>query len=141
MSLFRHRLSEAELNQFIPAVARFAGVKKIVPDYEKNTLMTEFLVSDDNVQPHGILHGGVSVLVAETLGSIAGHLCLEEQLKAVGQTLSASHIRAMPKGEVIKALTSPVHIGRRSQIWNTDFHDQKGRLTCRVSLTLAVIGG
>ncbi|MFW7380400.1 MAG: PaaI family thioesterase [Oligoflexus sp.] len=139
MSLFRRKPSAEQLQAWIPPVVRFAGVEQIEIDEANSSLATEFVVGENNVQPHNILHGGVSVLVAETLGSIAGNLCLDEPYAAVGQTLSASHIRAAANGARLKAVTTAVHIGKRSHVWNTDLTDEKNRLISRIILTLAII--
>jgi len=141
MSIFLKKASIEQIAAWIPPILRLAGIEAIKIDHDSGSLSADFTVSDNNVQPHGILHGGVSVLIAETLGSIGGNLCLEQAKVAVGQTLSASHIRPAAKGEKLRAVCSAVHIGKKSHVWNTDLTDQKGRLICRVALTLAVIQG
>lgn len=139
MSYFQRQVSNEDLIEWLPPAVRYVGIDSIQLDQKQGTLSSQFIVGDQNVQPHGILHGGVSVLIAETLASIGANLCLVQGFAAVGQTIQASHIRPAAKGEVVKVLSSPVHVGKSSQVWSTDFYDGKSRLVCRVSLTLAVI--
>lgn len=90
-------------------------------------------------QPAGILHGGASVLLAETLCTYAAHLMLaSEDLTVVGQEINANRLRPATAGWVT-GTTRPVHLGRRSQVWETRIEDEAGRLVCVSRMTLAVI--
>lgn len=90
-------------------------------------------------QPFGLLHGGASVALAETLGSIAGNLCLDPQVSmAVGLEISANHIRAVTEGSVTGTARA-LHVGRNTQVWDIRIEDEAGRLTCVSRLTLAVV--
>lgn len=90
-------------------------------------------------QPHGILHGGASVVLAESLGSTGATLCVDNQhFFCVGQEINANHIRSVRDGEVI-GRAEPIHLGRRSQVWSIRINDQRGRLVCVSRLTLAVL--
>lgn len=90
-------------------------------------------------QPFGLLHGGASVALAETLGSIAGNLCLDPQVSmAVGLEISANHIRAVTEGQVTGTARA-LHVGRNTQVWDIRIEDEAGRLTCVSRLTLAVV--
>lgn len=90
-------------------------------------------------QPFGLLHGGASVALAETLGSIAGNLCLDPQVSmAVGLEISANHIRAVTEGQV-NGTARALHVGRNTQVWDIRIEDEAGRLTCVSRLTLAVV--
>ncbi len=113
-------------------------------------LGTEFLeVGDDFIkgripvdrrtqQPYGVLHGGVSVVLAETLGSCGAIYCLPEGFRTVGLDINANHIRGASQGWVT-GTTRPVHIGRSTQVWHIDLHDDQGRLTCVSRITMAVL--
>lgn len=136
MAVFKRNVSQQELNSWIPQVVRYAGVETISLD--EQGLSCQFLVGDQNVQPFGMLHGGVSVMVAETLGSIGANLCLDDGFFAVGQGLSASHISSARIGEKVMAYSEPLHVGKSSQVWNTDFFNESKKLICRVTLTVAV---
>jgi len=89
-------------------------------------------------QPFGLLHGGASVVLAETLGSLAGYLCSEGQQQVVGLEINANHIRAVREGRV-RGVCKAIHVGRRHQVWQIDIFDQKNRLCCTSRLTTAVI--
>jgi len=90
-------------------------------------------------QPYGILHGGASVALAETLGSIAGNLCLAPgEGVVVGMEINANHLRAVREGWV-EGVARPLHLGRSTQVWEIRIHDGKGRLSCVSRLTLAVV--
>ena len=89
-------------------------------------------------QPYGILHGGASVALAETLGSYAGNLCVDEGSMVVGQEISAHHLRPMSEGWVVGTARA-LHLGRRSQVWDIRMEDEAGRLVCASRLTLAVV--
>jgi 1,4-dihydroxy-2-naphthoyl-CoA hydrolase len=90
-------------------------------------------------QPFGLLHGGASVALAETLGSLAGNLCLDpEKEVAVGLDINANHIRAVTAG-LVTGTARPLHIGRSTQVWEIRIEDDKERLVCISRLTLAVV--
>ena len=89
-------------------------------------------------QPFGLLHGGASVVLAETLGSVAGYLCTEGDQKVVGLEVNANHIRAVRSGRV-RGVCKAIHTGRRSQVWQIEIFDEEGRLCCTSRLTTAVI--
>lgn len=89
-------------------------------------------------QPYGLLHGGASVLLAETLGSIAGALYVEESQGVVGIEINANHLRAAKDGHVVGTARA-VHLGRSTQVWEIRIEDVAGRLVCISRLTLAVV--
>jgi 1,4-dihydroxy-2-naphthoyl-CoA hydrolase len=90
-------------------------------------------------QPYGLLHGGASVALAETLGSVAANLCLDPATHiAVGLEINANHVRAVTSGEVHGTATA-LHVGRSTQVWEIRILDPQGRLVCVSRLTLAVV--
>ena len=89
-------------------------------------------------QPFGLLHGGASVVLAETLGSVAGYLCSEGEQKVVGLEVNANHIRSVRSGRV-RGVCRTLHVGSRHQVWQIDITDEQGRLCCSSRLTTAVI--
>lgn len=90
-------------------------------------------------QPAGLLHGGASVLLAETLGSVAGSLCVDRQTQAVvGVEINANHLRGVSTGNVFGRV-SPLHLGRSTQVWEIRIRDEQDRLVCISRLTIAVI--
>lgn len=89
-------------------------------------------------QPFGLLHGCASVVLAETLGSVAGYLCSEGEQKVVGLEVNANHIRSVRSGRV-RGVCRALHVGSRHQVWQIDITDEQGRLCCSSRLTTAVI--
>ncbi len=89
-------------------------------------------------QPFGLLHGGASVVLAETLGSVAGYLCCEGEQKVVGLEINANHLRSAREG-IVRGVCKAVHVGRRHQVWQIDISDEQGRLCCTSRLTTAVV--
>src|SRR6478752_1432523 len=89
-------------------------------------------------QPYGILHGGVSVVLAETLGSCGAAYSCPPGQRAVGLDINANHLRGATEGWVT-GVTRPVHIGRTTQVWQIDLHDDQGRPTCASRITMAIL--
>ncbi len=89
-------------------------------------------------QPYGLLHGGVSVVLAETLGSCGAVYACPEGWRAVGLDINANHIRGATSGWVT-GTARPVHIGRSTQVWQIDMHNDEGEITCVSRLTMAVL--
>lgn len=90
-------------------------------------------------QPLGLLHGGASVVLAETLGSVGANLCVDrEQQYCVGIEVNANHLRAVRQG-VVTGTARPYHLGRRTQVWEVKIHDESDRLVSVSRLTLAVL--
>lgn len=95
-------------------------------------------VDQRTLQPYGLLHGGASVLLAETLGSSAGNLCVPASQVCVGLEINANHVRAVRGGQVT-GTARPIHVGGRTQVWEIRIHDERDRLCCISRLTLAVV--
>lgn len=90
-------------------------------------------------QVYGILHGGASVVLAETLGSIGGMLTVDPaRFYCVGLDINANHIRAVRSG-IVKGTARPVHTGRSTQVWHIEIKTEEGELVCISRLTLAVV--
>ena len=89
-------------------------------------------------QPYGLLHGGVSVVLAETLGSCGAAYCCPEGYRAVGLDINANHLKGAISGWVT-GITRPVHIGRTTQVWQIDLSNAAGELTCVSRITMAVL--
>ncbi|WP_045764819.1 hotdog fold thioesterase [Xanthomonas albilineans] len=104
------------------------------PDWLRATMP----VDARTLQPYGILHGGASVVLAETLGSSAGNLCVRPDQVCVGIEINANHLRSVRSGWVV-GTTRPLHIGRTTQVWEIRIEDAAGKPVCVSRLTLAVI--
>jgi uncharacterized protein (TIGR00369 family) len=106
----------------------------IGPDYLRATMPVDARTR----QPYGLLHGGASVLLAETLGSSAGNLCVPAGSLCVGVEINANHLLALREG-VVTGTARPLHVGRSTQVWEIRIEDAGGRLACISRLTLAVV--
>ena len=98
-------------------------------------------VDHRTVQPFRILHGGASVALAETLGSVAAILCLEPDSKkqVVGVEINANHLSSAREGTWVYGTVKPIRVGRTMQVWNIEIKDEKGKLVCISRLTIAVV--
>ena len=95
-------------------------------------------VDSRTVQPFGLLHGGVSVVLAETLGSVAANYASPTGHQCVGLDINANHLRGARSGWVTGTARA-VHIGRTTQVWQIDMRNDAGELTCVSRLTMAVL--
>lgn len=101
-------------------------------------LVARVPVNEQTRQPFGLLHGGVSVVLAETLGSCAAACCCERGHSAVGLDINANHLRGVRSGWVTGTVR-PVHIGRTTQVWQIDLCNDAGKLTCVSRITVAIL--
>lgn len=95
-------------------------------------------VTSNHHQPFGVLHGGVSVVLAESAASIGGYLAAPSGHTAVGLEVNANHVRPVRKGQ-LTATATPLHTGRTTQVWRVEIHDEAERLVCVSRCTLSVI--
>ncbi|MCP9763779.1 hotdog fold thioesterase [Lacihabitans soyangensis] len=103
-------------------------------------LIARMPVDSHTHQPFGLLHGGASVVLAETLGSVASMLCLEnpEKQKAVGLEINANHLRGVKSGWVYGKVT-PIHIGSKTHVWDIKVSNEEGKTVCISRLTTMII--
>ena len=138
MSIWRTEVTPELLERFSRGtLAERIGIRitEVGPDYLRATLP----VTPDVHQPYGVLHGGASVALAETVGSVAANLCVDmERLACFGQEINANHLRSVSTG-VVTATARPHHIGSRSQVWGIEIRDERGRLVCISRLTMAIV--
>ncbi|MEX2226344.1 MAG: hotdog fold thioesterase [Dehalococcoidia bacterium] len=107
-------------------------------EYSKDRVVMTMEVTSRTHQPMGILHGGASVVLAESAASTGAGLNCPPGKVAVGQEINANHIRPKRSG-TLRAVAEPLHIGRTSQVWSIDIRDEDGKLVCVSRCTLAVI--
>ena len=104
-------------------------------DYIKATMPVDHRTH----QPMGILHGGASAALAETLGSFASHLVVDStKFNCVGLEINANHIRPKTEG-VVTGIAKPIHLGSKTHIWEIKIEDERGKLICISRLTMAVL--
>ncbi|HVF15824.1 MAG TPA: hotdog fold thioesterase [Steroidobacteraceae bacterium] len=136
-SIWHHPYTIEEIGFKGPCMPNHIGIEftEIGPDYLRGRMP----VDARTIQPYGILHGGASVALAETLGSTAASLVIDRtQQRCVGQEINANHTRAASAGFVI-GTARPVHLGRRSHVWEIRITDEQERLVCISRITMYIL--
>ena len=112
-------------------------ITDIGPDYLTATMP----VDERTVQPFRILHGGANVVLAESLGSIASTLCIEDLTThtAVGLEINANHLKSVREGGTVTGVCRPIRVGRTVHVWNIEIRDERGDLSCISRLTVSII--
>lgn len=137
MAIWKRDCSVDELNlQMKDTLAETLDIRCEV--LGEDFLSGSMVVDSRTHQPYGILHGGASVALAETLGSIAASLCCEPGFGCVGLDINANHIRKVQSGRVY-GTARPAHVGRTTQVWEIKICDGEDNTVCVSRLTMAVI--
>ena len=138
MSIWFKPFSVADLNAYQQeTLVSHLGIR--YTEVGEDFLSASMPVDARTKQPAGILHGGASVALAETLGSTGANLVLDRDKQlAVGLEINANHIRAMRDGAV-HGTARPLHIGGSTQVWEIRIKDEKDRLVCVSRITMAVL--
>ena len=111
----------------------------VFTDIGERHLSATMPVDHRTIQPLGLLHGGASVVLAETVGSTAAMLCVDTDTRyCVGLEINANHVRSVRSGHVT-GTARPVHLGRSTQVWRIDIRDDQERLVAMSRLTMAVL--
>lgn len=137
MSLWKHSTDLDHLNAWnAGSLVEHLGMRisEVGDDYVRGTMPVDARTK----QPFGLLHGGASVALAESLGSLAGNLCIDASEMAVGLDINANHVRAATAG-LVTGTARPLHIGRSTQVWEIRIEDERARLVCISRLTLAIV--
>ncbi len=109
-------------------------------DAGEDFLRARMPVNEKTIQPAGILHGGASVVLAETLGSVASNFLVDsERYMCVGLEINANHLRPVPKGQWVYGEARALHIGKKTHVWEIKLSNEEGKLTCVSRLTIAVV--
>jgi 1,4-dihydroxy-2-naphthoyl-CoA hydrolase len=138
MSIWRTQASAEQLQEHSRnTLAETIGIRvtEVGPDFLRATMP----VNPKTHQPMGVLHGGASVALAETVGSLAATMCIDRALYVcLGQEINANHLRPISSGTVT-ATARPYHIGKRSHVWSIEIRDEQEKLVCISRLTIAVV--
>jgi 1,4-dihydroxy-2-naphthoyl-CoA hydrolase len=111
-----------------------------ITEVTEQSVLGKLQVSSQNCQPLGLLNGGTSMAIIEILGSVAANLTLDRQIfVAVGQSIQGSHFRPAKLGEWVFAAATPLHVGKKSQVWEVSILNSEDKLVCKGSITMAVI--
>jgi 1,4-dihydroxy-2-naphthoyl-CoA hydrolase len=136
-AIWLHRLSIEELNRPSPTMLSHLGIEflDIGDDYVKARMPVDHRTH----QPFGLLHGGASVALAETLGSYGAYLCINPKThSAVGLDINANHLRGVKSGWVI-GVAKPIHRGKTTHVWEIRISDEADKLVCITRLTMAIL--
>ncbi|RRJ82881.1 hotdog fold thioesterase [Aestuariirhabdus litorea] len=137
MSIWKTPLTLEQLNQQSDnTLVSHLGIEmtELGDDYLVGTLP----VDPRTHQPFGILHGGASVVLAETLGSTAANLAADPDCYCVGLEINANHLSSMRKG-TLTGTARAIHVGRSTQVWEIQMHNDQGKAVCISRLTMAVL--
>jgi 1,4-dihydroxy-2-naphthoyl-CoA hydrolase len=137
MSIWRVTATPEELTERgRSTLPGYLGIRiiEVGPDFMRATMP----VNEHTHQPFGVLHGGASVALAETVGSMASMLCVDSGYLALGQDINANHLRKVSSG-LVTATARPFHLGRTSHVWHIEIRDEQERLVCVSRLTMAVV--
>ena len=138
MSIWKHTADLDRINAWSAgSMVEYLGMRiiEVGDDYLRGTMPVDARTK----QPFGILHGGASVALAESLGSLAGTMCIDATHQmAVGLDINANHVRVITEGTVT-GTARPLHLGRTTQVWDIRIEDELGRLVCISRLTLAIV--
>ncbi len=137
MSLWKRSLSLERMEQVAEGtLVGTLGIRFV--ELREDALVGSMPVDTRTVQPYGLLHGGASVALAETLGSMAGQMTVDEDHMVVGLEINANHLRAVRAG-LVTGVAKPLHLGRSTQVWEIRICDEADTLVCVSRLTLAVV--
>lgn len=119
-------------------LAEHIGIE--LTDLGPDSLTATMPIDHRTCQPMRMLHGGASVVLAETIGSLAANAANHDRTRQfVGQEINANHLRPVPEGSTVTGTARPVHIGRSSQVWNIEIRNERGQLVCVSRLTMAAV--
>ena len=140
MSIWKGSVTLEELNRRVGnTLLRHLGIEftEIGEDYLKATMP----VDERTLPPFGMLHGGASLALAETLGSAAGYFCVDrERHYCVGMEINANHIRPVPAGSgPVYGIARPIHLGRKTHVWGISIYNPEDHLVCVSRITLSVL--
>ena len=118
-------------------MAEYLGIEitEVGEDYLKATMPVDHRTR----QPYGLLHGGASVVLAETLGSVGAAFVVDRsKYDCVGLEINANHIRGVREG-IVTGIARPIHIGTTTQVWDIRIHDNRDKIICISRITIAVL--
>ena len=138
MIWFNPQLTLTQLDEFTPGtMANHLGMEWV--DIGIDYLSLRMPVDERTKQPYGLLHGGASCALAETVGSVASHLVIDpEKFICLGLEINANHIRSAREG-FVTAKATPLHLGGSTHIWDIKIHDDQEKLICVSRLTVAIL--
>ena len=138
MTIWKSSFTLEDLN----AIAKQTMVEHLGMEFTEigeDYLKARMPVDERTKQPAGLLHGGANAALAETLGSMAGNMCVDyDKFSMVGVEINANHLRPVVAG-FVEGIARPIKLGLTMQVWEIKIYDERERLTCISRLTLAVV--
>jgi len=138
MSIFPADVTPESLNSMSKdTMMKHIGIEfiEVGADYIKATMP----VDHRTYQPYGLLHGGASVTLAETLGSVGAHCTIDHNKQyAVGLDINANHLRSAKSG-IVTGISKPIHIGRKTQVWEIKITNEEDKLICISRITMSIV--
>ena len=139
MSIWKIHRNFAEVNKTTKDSTIMGHLGIEITEQGDDYLMGTMPVDHRTHQPMGILHGGASVVLAESLGSMACSMCLDtEREYCVGLDINANHIRVVRSG-VVTGVAKPLHIGRSTHVWEIKIEDEQQRIVCISRITMSIL--
>ncbi len=140
MSIWKHPTDLEALNAFNTNTMG-AALGIVITEVGDDYLVATMPVNDRTVQPFRILHGGANVALAETLGSVASTLCIDDLAThtGVGLEINANHLKSVLEGGLVTGTCRPVRVGRQVHVWQIEIRDEKGDLSCISRLTVSIV--
>lgn len=138
MGIWFQAITPADLNRRCEhTMSDFLGI--VFTEVGDDYLVATMPASPRTRQPLGIIHGGASVVLAETIASTAANMAVDfEQYYCVGLEINANHVRSVREG-LVQAVTRPIHLGRTTQVWSIDLTNEDGQTTCVSRMTACVL--
>jgi len=135
--IWKSEINLDDLNKYPDYLGSFLGIK--FSDWSENSLTATMPVNEKTRQPFGILHGGASVALAETIGTFASSLVIDtNEFVCVGLEINANHLRPVNSGEV-RAVCSPIHLGNKTHVWDIRLYNDENKIVCISRFTVAII--
>jgi uncharacterized protein (TIGR00369 family) len=138
MSLWRHTPNIEHLNATLKnTIGEQLDIR--FESFDAESISASMVIDSRTHQPYGLLHGGASVVLAETLGSTASYLCIDtSKFYCVGLEVNANHLRGLRSGRVT-AVARPIHLGRTTHVWDIRLSGEDGKSSCISRLTMAIV--
>ena len=135
--IWKSEINLDSLNNYPEYLGSFLGIK--FTDWSENSITATMPINEKTRQPFGILHGGASVVLAETIGTFASSLVIETNaFVCVGLEINANHLRSVSSGEV-RAVCSPIHLGNKTHVWDIRLYNDQDKIVCISRFTVAII--
>ena len=135
--IWKSEINLDSLNSYTEYLGSFLGIRFTA--WSEDSLTATMPVNERTRQPFGILHGGASVVLAETIGTFASSLVIDTNaFVCVGLEINANHLRAVSSGEV-RAVCGPIHLGNKTHVWDIRLYNGQDKIVCISRFTVAII--